>query len=433
MDKLNILVIHSLGDPAFAPFFLKQHVFALRTEHPEHNYIYHDTALALPDFVKDADFDAIILDVTLLCARWGSPEQFRKLKESFSFVKDSNAVKIAFPQDEYDCNEILDDWMCEWNIDLVYSVISSNWDILYPNYHKHGKIRLGYTGYINEKLIDYVRKPFDDRTIDVGYRARKLPPYFGHIGEIKWTIGRDVEIECKKSGLRSDIILGESGYLGGHQWLDFINDCKFTLGSNSGSSLLDPNGNIQRKVKKYLAEHPDAEFEEVESQCFKDLDRRYSFTAISPRVMEAALLDSCQILVEGEYSGIIQPWEHYIPIKEDASDFDEVFRAMQDKGLVSKMISSCRIAILDDDNLRYRNKANTVIETISALASKKHTATNTDEVTRICSRYNNEMTNVYTNYWRRQEYRQKLVSLIDRYPSISRLVRKTYRYTKGLI
>ena len=66
MDKLNILVLHSLGDPKLAPRVLQKHVFSLEINFPEHNYLYHDSALSIPDYVKQTRFDAILLDVSFL-------------------------------------------------------------------------------------------------------------------------------------------------------------------------------------------------------------------------------------------------------------------------------------------------------------------------------------------------------------------------------
>ena len=99
LDKLNILVLHSLGDIRAVPFFLKHHVFILERSSPGHNYLYHDTTLPLPQYIKDTPFDLIVLDVTLLCGRWLPTKTFERLKSEYSFVKDSNAVKIAFPQE----------------------------------------------------------------------------------------------------------------------------------------------------------------------------------------------------------------------------------------------------------------------------------------------------------------------------------------------
>lgn len=365
MGQLKVLILHSLGDPEKSPISLKNHVFALQKYCPEHEYVFHDTTTDRPWSLTGLEVDAIILDVTFLCARWAEGGGFHRLKRDYAFIADCTALKLAFPQDEYDCNELLDEWMCEWRIDVVFSVIAQHWDILYPKYSRTGEIRLAYTGYIDDSLAQIQPSPWDARWIDIGYRARKLPPYFGRLGEVKWQIGEIVKRLCIDSNLVNDIVTGDRGTLTGEAWLDFINNSKFTLGSNSGSSLLDPRGNIQRKVRRYIAEHPNASFDEVEKACFLGLDGRNEFTAISPRVIEAGMLGSCQILVEGYYSGIIKPWEHYIPIKADASDFDKVLEAMQDRELTDRLIACCRATLLDTSALHYRSYANEVIRLIA--------------------------------------------------------------------
>ncbi|MEF8729095.1 MAG: hypothetical protein V5B34_12910 [Accumulibacter sp.] len=431
MSRLNIMVLHRLGNPRLAPSFLCHHVFALRDAFPEHNYLYHDTELPLPDYVRDIAFDAIVLDVTFLWIRWLAEATFLNIRETYSFVRDSGGLKLAFPQDEYDCNELLDDWMCDWRVDRVFSVISSHWDVLYPRYHRQGSIRLAYTGYVDPTLLAKEGRPFDLRRIDIGYRARRLPPYFGRIGETKWAIGERVENPAKRAGLTTDILLGDQGTLLGPQWLDFLGDCRFTLGANSGSSLLDPRGDIQRRVRAYLNAHPAASFEEVEANCFPGLDGRHSFTAISPRVLEAGLLGSCQVLVEGDYSGIVRPWEHYIPIRADATDFPQVLEAMRDRQLVDRLISNCRETILDSKELHYRHKAATVIGLIESHRVGSGPATDAEAVQRTIRRYEEDMRQTYAKHWRRQSFRRKLSRFVDRSPTVSRLARTVWSGLRG--
>lgn len=427
MDRLGILVLHCLGNPALAPAFLNHHVFALRKSFPAHDYLFHDATLPLPGFVSELQFDAIVLDVSFLTARWVSPDFLRGRKASYAFVAASPAVKIALPQDEYDCNELLDDWMCEWNVDVVFSVIASGWDILYPRYHQRGDIRLGYTGYIDETLIDRPTKAFRTRTIDIGYRAKKLPPYFGRVGQTKWTIGRDVAQLGRQAGLNIDIRLGDASTLYGDDWFAFIGDSKFTLGANSGSSLLDPTGEIQRSVRIFIAANPRASFEEVEAACFPGADGKYSFTAISPRVLEAALLDSAQILVEGEYSGIINPGEHFIPIHHDADNFQDVRDAMSDEGHVTAMAARCRETILSVDALRYRNRAKMTLDLIGDLSTRKRLSTNRERTRRAIARYQDEMPPKYRAYFRRQQLLAQVVRAIAPYPMLHRALRSAAR------
>jgi hypothetical protein len=427
-NQLNILVLHSLGDPKNCPYFLPKHVFMLQKYCPENNYLYHDVALPLPEYVKRAEFDLILLDVTFLAGRWLPKKLFLKLKADYDFIKDSNSVKIAFPQDEYDHNQILDEWMVDWNIDIVYSVISDNWNILYPKFHKTGHIKLAYTGYIETSLIDFSRKPFNLRTIDLGYRARKLLPYFGRIGEIKSSIAEDVLAKASQiTELNLDIAVGEKATFHGLAWLEFINDSKFTLGSNSGSSLLDSHGEIQKKVKQFLINNPKANFDEVEKYCFPGEDGKWEFTAISPRIIEASLLDSCQVLVEGKYSGLLEPWKNYIPIKADASNWDEVYLAMKDRTLVQSMITETRLKLSDFKDLRAEERALEILSDASAFHAKKKVKTNIEEICTALDKYKKEMhSGLYKRVWFLRNCRQRLIRGLDRYPYIKNIVREIY-------
>ena len=75
---------------------------------------------------------------------------------------------------------------------------------------------------------------------------------------------------------------------------------------------------------RYLAEHPDASFEEVEANCFPGADGGLRYFAISPRHLEACATRTAQVLIEGSYNGILRPGEHYIELRRDFSNLDEV-------------------------------------------------------------------------------------------------------------
>lgn len=432
VSKLSFLILHKLGEPDRAPAFLQHLVFCLRTVFPDHLYLYHDISLPLPEYVRTVPFDGIVLDVTFLAMRWAPDAQFIGLKQQYEFVRHHKAVKIALPQDEYDCNELLDEWLVDWKVDHVFSVLSSNWQLLFPKYHKTGSIQLGHTGYVDESLLEITPRPFDRRPFDIGYRTRKLPPYFGRLGETKWTIGRDVERLARSAGLKTNIVVGPSGTLNGKAWIRLINNCKFMLGANSGSSLLDPRGNIQRAVRDYLADHPEASFEEVERHCFAGLDGKHVLTALSPRVIEAALLGSCQILVEGEYSGIIQPWVHYIPIRPDAADFDTVLAAMRDRELVDEMVQNCRQAILGSEALSVVFHARRMMELASARLDTSQGAARMAHAQEVVERYNREMPPHYSRLWR-EARRDAFVRWVHQHPRLSSLARSANRLRKKLI
>lgn len=422
--QLNILVLHHLGKESSSPHFLSKLVYALQEHFPNHQYLYHDSHLPIPEYIKRIDFDAIILDVTFLSARWSPHGQFERIKREFSFVKESLAVKIALPQDEYDCHLLLDDWLCEWDVHTVFSVLSEHWEILYPKFHRIGTIKLGYTGYIDNSLLERRSKSFEDRTVDIGYRARKLPPYFGKLGEVKSTIGDQVLRYTSKYSLRTDIKVGDEYTIYGEAWLDFLADSKFTLGTNSGSSLLDPRGEIQRQIRTYFAKYPQATYSEIETKFFPGEDGKYTFAALSPRNFETALMNSCQILVPGSYSGILAPWTHYIPIKEDASNFDDIYRAMCDRQLVDEIVSTCRSEMLDRTELRLANAAEQIHNVILENASCLTTDYSAERVRELVNRYHVEMRPRYTRLWKYKEARKMIIDHLKRWHRVYYFARK---------
>ena len=71
----------------------------------------------------------------------------------YSFIKDSHACKIALPQDDYDCSEILDEWMTNWRIDRIYTICMDHWEEVYPKSIGKIDIQKGYTGYISDQWL----------------------------------------------------------------------------------------------------------------------------------------------------------------------------------------------------------------------------------------------------------------------------------------
>ena len=422
--SLSVLILHRMGNPAVAPHFLRKHVMSFQESFPESVCLFHDVKLPLPSLVRGISFDAVFLDVTMLGSRWRGEEEFARVKSEYAFIRELPSARIAFPQDEYDCSETLDDWMCEWNVHCVMSVLPGHEAVLYPKFRKRGQIQLGFTGYVDEAMIGRAVLPHKNRRIDIGYRAKKLLPYFGRMGEVKWTIARDVLAQCKGSGLVTDIAWGDGRVISGGQWLDFLGDCRFTIGSNSGSSLLDPRGAIQQRVKEYVAHHSHAQFDEVEGACFRGEDGRHSMSAISPRAIEAALLGTGQLLVDGEYSGVLRPNEHFLALRPDASNFSQVREAMRDVTAVEAMIARCREAILDDHRLRYSARDRLLDGLIRSVGVGRTVPADTQDTRSIVDAYQSHMAPAYRALWNREAREAQLRKALARLPvPIARAIR----------
>ena len=140
------------------------------------------------------------------------------------------------------------------------------------------------------------------------------------------------------------------------------------------------------------------------------------------------LFRSCQILVEGSYSGVIAAWEHFIPLKSDASNFDEVVLAMKDFGLVGQMTKRCKEVLMGFEGLRAENQALRVIKLIYQYKEQKNLRTNISQVENAIRKYRGEVIPRLQYIWKRQERRNALSKFIHKYKALvflKNIVRRT--------
>jgi hypothetical protein len=143
------------------------------------------------------------------------------------------------------------------------------------------------------------------------------------------------------------------------------------LGVESGASVFDFTGQIQARVEKYLAIHPDADFEEIQGRFFRAEEGKIRLNQISPRCFEAAALRTAMVLYEGEYSGILKPWRHYIPLKKDFSNFGEVLDAIRDVDRLQALASRTYDEIACNAQYSYATLAAQTDDVIERIAAQK--------------------------------------------------------------
>ncbi len=399
-DRMNILILHQMGDPRQWLFSVQELEYSIPVYAPEHNYIVHNAFLPLPSFVRDIEFHGVVLGPTFLCNRYNA-WRLKKTLHRYSFLKEIDAVKLAMPQDDYDCSAILERWLIDWGVDRVYTVCPEHWDILYPTLSLQNKVQLGYTGYISDAMIERWKEPkkLQERSIDVSYRATKLPPNFGSIGNIKGIIGDIFREKVDVKGLNLDISTNIKDRIHGEHWLDFIEDSKCVLVSNSGSSLWDPEGEFRIKVNQFLRSHPGASFDDVKGNVFEKEDGEYVFTAISPRNIEAALAETVQICTPGSYSNIMLPDEHYVPLELDGKNAKDVGAFIRDNEKLCGIAKKCKEVFLSTPELQYRVRVKNIIETIAEGASKRHIVSARAKDLQLVKKYENRMLAMNTWFW----------------------------------
>jgi hypothetical protein len=102
------------------------------------------------------------------------------------------------------------------------------------------------------------------------------------------------------------------------------------LGVESGASVFDFTGDIQRAADAHAAREPKVSFEKLRDLYFSDHEGKIILNQISPRCFEAAALKTLMILYEGEYSGRMTAGRHYVALKKDHSNHSEVVAVLKD-------------------------------------------------------------------------------------------------------
>lgn len=289
----------------------------------------------LPRSLNLERFDVLIIHYSLTACHDSYIRPLARIN-----LRNFQGVKVAFVQDEY---RFIDDTtaaLAAMRISALMSVVGEEViDQIYPPEKLPGVRReTVLTGYVPEHLLTRDVPRYQDRPIDVGYRARKLPAWLGAHGQEKWLIAEKFLLDADRYGLKYDISGKESDRIYGDKWLEFVASCKAMIGVESGSSICDFSGQIQADVEAHLARHPDAAFEELRDLYFKDQDGRLVISVISPRCFEAAAMRTLMIQYEGRYSDRLTAGRHYVVLDRDHGNMDEVVAILRDPQKAQEII-----------------------------------------------------------------------------------------------
>lgn len=296
------------------------------------------------------DFDAVVVHYSNYLAHPASFDDASKER-----LAAYRGLKVLFIQDEYRTVDATVEIMARIGFDVVFTCVpEEEVDKVYPDSRLPGLRRVSnLTGFVPESLLDYPAPPVASRPIDVGYRARQLPLWMGELAAEKWQIVPGFLQATRGAGLRCDVSSREEDRLYGDAWTKFIASCRTVLGVESGASVFDFSGSIQRDVDEYVATHPDATFADVQGRFLLPHEHKVRLNQISPRCFEAAALRTPMVLFEGNYSGILQPSRHYIALRKDFSNIGEVIAAIKDVEFLQQMADRTYREIARNDAYSY--------------------------------------------------------------------------------
>lgn len=252
-----------------------------------------------------------------------------------------SGLKAVFIQDEYDHTRRAWYWIKRLGIRLVFSSVpDQSMARIYPPAEFPGvRFVSNLTGYAPAALATVGRNvPPSQRPLKIGYRGRALPVRYGALGREKIEIGQLVRTYCEARGVAHDIEWHEANRLYGDKWYEFIASCRAVLGTESGSNVFDWDGSLESQIHAYKADHPRADERQIYEAIVAPKEMPGVMNQVSPRIFEAIACRTALVLFEGLYSGIVEPDVHFIPLRKDGSNLDDVMTRLRDGPAVDAMV-----------------------------------------------------------------------------------------------
>ena len=291
-------------------------------------------------------FDIVIVHYSIRLPFDQVAEETAQALEAF------RGLKALFIQDEYDHTHRAWHWIKRLGIHVVFtSVPDASITRVYPPERFPGvRFVSNLTGYVPEALgAVTLPPPPSQRPLKVGYRGRALPIRYGALGQDKIEVGRMVKAYCESAGIDHDISWHDRDRLYGDDWYAFIASCRAMLGSESGSNVFDWDGTLERRIASYRQQHRGATDDDVYTAVIAPAEAPGLMNQVSPRVFEAIACRTPLVLIEGEYSGVVQPDRHFIPLRRDGSNMSEVIERLRDGAALDAMAERARVDVLESE------------------------------------------------------------------------------------
>lgn len=350
---------------------MADHIAAFERYSRHNVMVYNPCGMPRSRWLDVGAFDVVVIHYSItITGEWYLPTWLQEQIAAF------DGLKILFLQDEYRWVDQVAATIRQLGIGVLFSVAPHDAQrLLYPDRLPDVDIVDTLTGFVPENLVGRKTPATLVRPIDVGYRGRVLPYWLGALAQEKVEIGRGFLARAKGTQLATNIAWGESDRIYGERWIRFLSRCRATLGTPSGASIIDYDGAAETAVRAYLADHPDASFAAVSAAVAHHFESPHPVAAISPRVFEAAALRTALILFPGEYSGVVRPWEHYLPLERDFSNFDAIVDGLANGPMLEDMIARTHADLIASGDYSLRRFLADFDDEVQSRAQKRRAST----------------------------------------------------------
>ena len=326
--------------------------------------------LALPAEYDLSAFSCIVIHNTVSY----SPDNLFAI-DTFLDIKleQFEGVKILLKQDDFHRFSEVSEFIKIKKIDVVFTLtpteeVSKVYQL--TNVPSNFEVFHMLAGYVTPQLRQLHCSA--NRPIDIGYRGSIMPLSFGRLCYEKRKIGDDVNrLLGNRQGLHLNISSKWEDRLGGANWYEFLKKCKAVLGVESGAGVFDLDGSLLAKCidieKKIGAFRLDHEYAEAYLKELGEYDGNVKYFMISPRHFEAISCGAVQILFPGYYTDRMKAGKHYLELRRDYRNIDEVVDFISDE----KMRQELSTRAFEEVILDKRNWIEGFVEDLDSVIEKQ--------------------------------------------------------------
>ena len=280
------------------------------------------------------DYDVVIIhySICILFENYFS----RQLRES---LRTFRGIKIQIIQDEYRWVDRMMSEMVYLGIDGILSLVEKNkLDEVYHHPALKDVLKVSsLAGYVSSEWVGKDTPSTESRSKHLIYRGNHLPAWLGHAAHEKTTLTNKYLENLSDQNLVWDISSDPNDRIYGEDWFSFMKSGKAVIGLEGGASIFDFDESAEKGVRKYLRENPAATFDQIHAACLSSIEGNVIYRMITPRSFEAISMRTVQVLYPGEYSGILEAWKHYLPMKRDFSNANEICDLLKNDRFLQKM------------------------------------------------------------------------------------------------
>lgn len=277
------------------------------------------------------------------------------LAESF---RSFSGLRVALIQDDYTYTARVREWIQQAEVDVVFTVVPEEGiaKVYPPEDFADVRFENTLTGYVAPWMEQSSAQgpPIADRECRICYRGSDLPYWYGKLGREKGRIGRRFREACDSRQVPVDIEWDLEKRIWGDAWKRFLRKGRATLGTESGSNVFDEEGEIEAGIRDALEANEGLTFEEAGQRFIQEENIGIKMNQISPKLFEFAACKTALILMEGEYSGLLEPWTHYLPLRPDYSNLEDLLCRLEETDTLQAMADRAWDHLIGSGDYTYR-------------------------------------------------------------------------------